>query len=111
MIVGSRAAARAARRLLRVHEDRIRIVPLAPRPAFAATLAQRRMRPETIALRDRLGLAERYLVFSGRFAARQDLGPLLQALSALAAAGRPADLEAAVPWPPRVLLVGASPDD
>ncbi len=111
VIVGSKAAARAARRLLHLHEDRIRIVPLAPRPAFAATAGQRRPRPETIALRDRLGLAERYLVFSGRFDARQDLGTLLKALAALAAAGRPAGLDPAVPWPPRVLLVGASPDD
>lgn len=111
VIVGSRAAARTVRRLLHVPEDRIRIVPLAARAAFAATAAQRRTRPETIELRDRLGLAERYLVFSGRFDARQDLGTLLKALAALAAAGRPAELAPDVPWPPRVLLVGASPDD
>ncbi len=111
VIVGSQAAARAARRLLHLHEDRIRIVPLAPRPAFAATTGHRRPRPDTIELRDRLGLAERYLVFSGRFDARQDLGTLLSALAALAAAGRPAELDVGVPWPPRVLLVGASPDD
>ena len=111
VIVGSQAAARAARRLLHLHEDRVRIVPLAPRPAFAATTGHRRTRPETVELRDRLGLAERYLVFSGRFDARQDLGTLLTALSALAAAGRPAGLDPDVPWPPRVLLVGASPDD
>jgi glycosyltransferase involved in cell wall biosynthesis len=111
VIVGSQAAARAARRLLHLHDDRIRIVPLAPRPAFAATTGQRRPRPETLELRDRLGLAERYLVFAGRFDARQDLGTLLKALAGLAAAGRPAGLDAAVPWPPRVLLVGASPDD
>ncbi len=111
VIVGSQAAARAARRLLHLHDDRIRIVALAPRPAFAGTAAQRRPRPETLELRDRLGLAERYLVFSGRFDARQDLGTLLKALAALAGAGRPAELAAQVPWPPRVLLVGASPDD
>ena len=111
VIVGSKAAARAARRLLHLHEDRIRIVPLAPRAAFAATAGQRKTRPETIALRERLGLAERYLVFSGRFDARQDLGTLLKALASMAAAGRPTGLDADVPWPPRVLLVGASPDD
>ncbi len=111
VIVGSHAAARAARRLLHVHEDRIRIVPLAPRAAFAEALGQRRTRPETIALRERLGLAERYLVFSGRFDARQDLVTLLKALATLAESGRPADLADAVPWPPRVLLVGASPGD
>jgi glycosyltransferase involved in cell wall biosynthesis len=111
VIVGSKEAARAARRSLHLHEDRIRIIPLAPRPAFAATAGQHRARPEAIALRERLGLAERYLVFSGRFDARQDLGTLLRALAALAAAGRPDGLDGAVPWPPRVLLVGASPDD
>ncbi len=110
VIVGSEAAARSARRLLRLHDDRVRIVPLAPRPAFSGAGA-RRPRVETIELRDRLGLAERYLVFSGRFDARQDLATLLKALARLAAAGRPAQLAPEVPWPPRVLLVGASPDD
>lgn len=111
VIVGSQAAARATRRLLHVHEDRIRIVPPAPRAPFATVAGQRRTRPETIELRERLGLAERYLVFSGRFDARQDLGTLLKALAGLATAGRPAELDPAVPWPPRVLLVGASPED
>lgn len=110
LIVGSEAAALAARRLLHVREDRLRIVPLAPRPAFAGA-SPRRPRPATIDLRDRLGLAERYLVFSGRYDARQDLATLLKALAALAAAGRPDGLDPEVPWPPRVLLVGASPDD
>ncbi|MEO5884477.1 MAG: glycosyltransferase, partial [Candidatus Limnocylindrales bacterium] len=59
----------------------------------------------------RLGLGARYLVYPGRFDARQDLGTLLRALAALAAAGRPDDLPDGVAWPPRVLLVGASPDD
>ncbi|MBI3749898.1 MAG: glycosyltransferase [Chloroflexi bacterium] len=111
VLVGSQAAARAARRLLHLHEDRIRIVPLAPRAAFAAAAGQRRTKADTVALQERLGLAERYLVFSGRFDARQDLGTLLKALAGLAAAGRPTELGPAVPWPPRVLLVGASPDD
>lgn len=110
VIVGSEAAARAARRLLHIRDDRLRIVPLAPRPAFSGA-SPGRPRPATIDLRDRLGLAERYLVFSGRYDARQDLGTLLKALAGLAAAGRPAELDADVPWPPRVLLVGASPDD
>ena len=110
VIVGSEAAARTARRLLHLRDDRLRIVPLAPRPAFSGA-SPGRPRPATIDLRDRLGLAERYLVFSGRYDARQDLGTLLKALAGLAAAGRPAELDADVPWPPRVLLVGASPDD
>jgi glycosyltransferase involved in cell wall biosynthesis len=50
-------------------------------------------------------------VYAGRFDARQDLETLLRALARLAAAGRPDDLPAEAPWPPRVLLVGASPED
>ena len=59
----------------------------------------------------RLGLPERYLVYAGRYDARQDLATLLRALAGLAADGRPVALPANVPWPPRILLVGASPDD
>ncbi|MEA2608911.1 MAG: hypothetical protein QOJ75_1154 [Chloroflexota bacterium] len=110
VIVGSEAAERAARRYLHIRDDRLRIVPLAPRPAFMGASA-RRPRPETIELREKLGLAERYLVFSGRYDARQDLDTLLKALAMLAAAGRPADLDQVITWPPRVLLVGASPED
>ena len=36
VIVGSEAVRRAARRLLRLRPDRVRVVPLAPHPAFAA---------------------------------------------------------------------------
>ena len=110
VIVGSEATASAARRLLRIRRDRLRVVRLAPRPAFAtvpgpdeaATAAERR---------GRLGLAPRYLVFTGRFDARLDLATILDALASLAAAGRPAGLADDVAWPPRILLVGASPDD
>jgi glycosyltransferase involved in cell wall biosynthesis len=61
--------------------------------------------------RERLGLHERYLVYSGRYDARQDLATLLRALASLTAAGRPEGLPTADPWPPRVLLVGTSPED
>ncbi len=108
VIVGSEATARDVRRLLRPRRERIRVVPLAARDAF---------RPEAAggdaaaAERRRLGLPDRYLVYAGRFDARQDLRGLLAALAALARAERPADLTEGLPWPPRVLLVGASPDD
>ncbi len=110
VIVGSESTASAARRLLRIRRDRLRVVRLAPRPAFAtvpgpdeaATAAERR---------GRLGLAPRYLVFTGRFDARLDLATTLDALASLASAGRPAGLADDVAWPPRILLVGASPDD
>jgi glycosyltransferase involved in cell wall biosynthesis len=118
VIVGSEAVAVAARRLLHVRRDRLRAVPFAARPAFTfwppdgppadgAGTAPGAVRAE----RERLGLPERYLVYSGRYDARQDLATLLRAIASLAAAGRPDDLAADVAWPPRVLLVGTSPDD
>jgi O-antigen biosynthesis alpha-1,3-rhamnosyltransferase len=105
VLVPGRAAATEARRLLRVKKDRLRVVPLAARPAF---------RPEAIALgldeRTRLGLGERYAVYAGRYDARQDLPTLLDALARLAATRAPRGIPPGE-WPPRVCLVGASPDD
>ena len=104
VIVPSTSAAADARRLLHVRAASLRIVALAPRAAF---------RPEAVAgaaaERERLGLAERYAVYAGRYDARQDIDTLLEALGALAAEAAPAGLAAA--WPPRVCVVGASPDD
>ena len=129
VIVGSDSVAVAARRLLRIRRDRIHVVPLAPRAEFRAALdpsgsnaaaagsdgsSGRRadgMGEDHRAERERLGLPERYFVYSGRYDARHDLATLLRALADLAAAGRPAVLPEEVPWPPRVLLVGAPPDD
>lgn len=128
IIVGTQAVAATARTLLRVRRDRLHVVPLAARPAFAfwhedarragapgrggpegqATPARR---PDPRGERERLGLPERYVVYSGRYDARQDLGTLLRALADLDRAGRPAGLPAAEPWPPRVLFAGASPGD
>ena len=125
VIVSSEATARAARRLLHLRPDRVWVIPLAPRPAFvprgapgsasnapgspygevaAADAAAR-------ALLRGLGVVDRYLVFSGRYDARQDLATLLRALSSLAEAGRPETLDSAVDWPPRVVLVGTDPQD
>jgi glycosyltransferase involved in cell wall biosynthesis len=124
VIVGSAAVAGAARRLLRIRRDRLHVVPLAPRDEFRAAaraaLAAANEHPgrrsegtgeDHRAERERLGLPARYFVYSGRYDARHDLATLLRALADLAAAGRPAVLPADVPWPPRVLLVGAPPDD
>jgi glycosyltransferase involved in cell wall biosynthesis len=118
VIVGTDAVALAARRLLRLRRERIKVVALAPRPAFclpgdASSAGARRPGPDRDprAERDRLGLPERYVIYSGRYDARQDLGTLLRALAELAAAGRPEGLPADAPWPPRVLFAGASPDD
>jgi glycosyltransferase involved in cell wall biosynthesis len=124
IIVGSDAVAGAARRLLRIRRDRIHVVPLAPREEFRAAAARHAgaagdspgRRSEGVgedhrAERERLGLPARYFVYSGRYDARHDLATLLRALADLAAAGRPAVLPEDVPWPPRVLLIGAPPDD
>jgi glycosyltransferase involved in cell wall biosynthesis len=107
VIVVTRGVAVTARRLLHLRRDRVHVVALAPRPAFTARVDETAMRRE----RERLGLGERYFVYSGRYDARQDLASLFQALASLGAAGRPATLRPDVAWPPRLLLVGASPDD
>jgi glycosyltransferase involved in cell wall biosynthesis len=124
VIVGTNAVASAARRLLHLRRERIRVIPFAPRPAFSFWPAGEAASPSPSSSasppldrdaarddRERLGLPERYLVYSGRYDARQDLATLLRAIEQLAAAGRPEALAENVPWPPRVLLVGASPDD
>jgi glycosyltransferase involved in cell wall biosynthesis len=120
VIVGSEAVASAARRLLHLRRERLHVVPLAPRPTFSfwPTGGQARVAPSAATNRkaarterERLGLPERYLVYSGRYDARQDLATLLRALELLAAAGRPTDLGEDAAWPPRVLLVGTSPED
>jgi glycosyltransferase involved in cell wall biosynthesis len=118
VIVGSPATARAARRLLHLRRDRIRVVPLAPRAGFgrsgpggpsAADL--RGMDRRAADLRGRLGVPDRYLVLAGRFDARLDLATLLAALGSLASAGRPDGLGDGIAWPPRILVVGANPED
>ena len=120
VIVGTEAVAAAARHLLHLRRRRIRVVPLAPRPAFTlAPPASRRAAgtswsapiADPRAERERLGLPGRYVVYSGRYDARQDLATLLRALAMLAESGRPEGLPDDEPWPPRVLLAGASPDD
>lgn len=105
VVVPGRATAVEARRLLRVKQACLRVVPLAARPAY---------RPEAAAgaptERARLGLGDRYAVYAGRYDARHDLPTLLDALARLAAEPAPPGV-AAADWPPRVCLVGASPDD
>lgn len=105
VIVGSETVARSARRLLRLRAGRVRVVPLAPHPAFQA--AGTAMDVHEAA---RLGLPERYLVYFGRFDARHDVGTFLRALASLASQPRPRGIPAAR-WPPSVLIVGASPGD
>ncbi len=118
VIVGTDAVATAARRLLHIRLDRLRVVPLAPRPGFApqpAVSPTRSGDPATAGVADdiaNLGLVSGwFLVYSGRYDVRQDLATLLRALARLAADGRPPELPDAAPWPPRVLFAGATPED
>jgi len=112
VVVGSKATARAARRILHIRRERLHVVPLAARANFSPPDVDAPTGSAAgNAVRERLGLDRRYLVFTGRFDARLDLRTLLSALAALGVAGRPDGLHADVPWPPRILVVGASPDD
>ncbi len=116
VVVGTDAIARAATRLLRIRPSRVRVVRLAGGDLFAplsleGTETGDAQRAALAADLDRLGVPSRYLVYAGRHDARHDLGTLLDALARLAAAGRPPRLARAVPWPPQIVLVGATPDD
>ncbi len=130
VVVPSRATAIEARQLLHVKQARVRVVALAPRPAFLPGAVV-----GAAVESERLGLGSRYAVYAGRYDARQDLPTLLQALAILSAEAEPAGVALsagagddgrrttrttkraaratgpAVPWPPRICLVGATPDD
>ncbi len=112
VLVASDGVGRAARRLLHLRRDRIRVVPLAPSAAYAVGPAVlRKLVAQARDITERLGLGERYLVYPGRHDVRQDAATMLAALAGLAAAGRPSDLDDDAPWPPRVLVLDATPDD
>ena len=86
---------------------RLRVVPLAARPRLPARGGRRRR------ARARRGWASaaRYVVYAGRYDARQDLPTLLDALARARRGAARRTASAAAAWPPRVCLVGASPDD
>lgn len=108
VLVGTDEVAASARRLLRIRPDRLRVVPIAARPAFLAVAAAGRRPPPPDP--DRVGNGP-YLAYAARHDARHDLVTLTAALERLAAAGRPARLKQAMPWPPRILIAEASPAD
>ena len=102
IIVASEATARATSRFLPFPRERIHVVRLAP----IVTLEPGAASDERLAgLREGLRLPERYLLFRGQYDARKDLGTLLRALVALAAAPPPARSDGPpMPWPPTVVL-------
>jgi glycosyltransferase involved in cell wall biosynthesis len=88
------------------------VVPLAPRQEYAAGPVGLGARAgEARATAERLGLGERYLVYPGRHDIRQDAATMLAALASLGRAGRPDGLDPSATWPPRVLVLDATPDD
>lgn len=111
VLVVSDAVAVLARRLLRVRSSRIRVVPLAAHPAYAEAAGGAAADARVAEDRERLGLPDRFLVYFGRFDARHDVATLLRALALLEDRPRPRGLRLATAWPPRVLIVGASPED
>jgi len=109
VLVPGRATALEARRLLHVRQTRLRVVALAPRPVFRPEAAIDR---SGAAEAERLGLGPRYAVYAGRYDARQDLPTLLDALARLAREPAPPLVGVTnASWPPRICLVGATPDD
>jgi alpha-1,3-rhamnosyl/mannosyltransferase len=107
VVVGTDAVRRSVERLLHVRRERLAVIPFAPRAAFGASLD-----PELgMAEAARHGLGGRFIAYAARFDARQDLPTLLAALAELAAGGRPSTLPSEQAWPPRIGLIGASPDD
>ena len=112
VLVGTDAVAASARRLLHLRRDRVRVVPLAPRAAYAAGPASLGKRAATArATVARLGLNDRYLVYPGRHDVRQDAATMLAALARLARTERPDDVDAGADWPPRILVLDTTPDD
>ncbi|MGI6379955.1 MAG: glycosyltransferase family 4 protein [Anaerolineae bacterium] len=107
VVTDSEASARDVERVLGIPRERIRVVYLAAGNAY-----QPRPQDELVALRRRLGLPERYLLYLGGFDRRKRVPELLQALklslarlepiSLVVAGGLPAMDSAFAPDPRRV---------
>lgn len=111
LIVTSRAMGESARRRIHIDPERIAVVPLAADEVFGteAAAAER-----VAAIRARLDLPGRYLVFAGRYDARKDLGTLFAALAGLRseeATSKGSRAAATADWPPFVVLAGAAGAD
>jgi glycosyltransferase involved in cell wall biosynthesis len=112
VVAGTQAVGGIAERRLHIPAATLRTVPFAARDAFLAATSRGATRgAKATAERERLGLPDRYLSWSARHDARQDRPTLLRALRILADTGRPTTLDEATPWPPRILVVEATPGD
>ncbi|HEX5466241.1 MAG TPA: glycosyltransferase family 1 protein [Candidatus Limnocylindrales bacterium] len=96
VIVCSEATAASARRRLHLRPDQLSVVPLAADPEFALGAGEQ---PAVAALRARLALPARYVVFCGRYDARKDVATLLRAL-----AGLRTEQGSGPGWPPHLVL-------
>jgi glycosyltransferase involved in cell wall biosynthesis len=104
LIVTSRATGESARRRVHIDPRRVAVIPLAARPTAELSGAETAAMLQE--LRRRFGLPERYLLFSGRYDARRDMGTLFDALAILHSEKAPGgDVEDA--WPPVLVLPGA----
>jgi glycosyltransferase involved in cell wall biosynthesis len=102
LIVTSRQTGESVRKRLHVDPQRITVVPLAPDEAFRPGAVDARLLAR---LRKRHEIPDRFLLMSGLYDARKDVGTLLDALAALRREDAPRG--AAGAWPPVIVLAGA----
>jgi glycosyltransferase involved in cell wall biosynthesis len=100
LVVASEATARAASRFLPFPRERIHAIPLAPTllPLPAAGAADARSR-QLEALRRRLALPDRYLLFRAQYDARKDVPTLLRAVAMAAKDASPPPLDLVIDLP------------
>ncbi len=101
VIAGTRTVADEARRLLHVAPNGLHVVPFAAGEWDIATA------PTGVVDTG----AEPFIAFFARHDARSDVRTLFEAMALLLSRPRPPELDSAAPWPPSLMLVGASPDD
>lgn len=101
VIVCSRATAESARRRLHLPADRLAVVPLAVDTDYRAAASDAAF---VASVRERLGLPERYLAFSGRYDARKDMRTLFQALALLRDPGRSTRRKNVAGGPPTLVV-------
>ena len=107
LIVASEATARAASGFLRFPRDRVHVVPLAPTLRVVAGETPDAM-DRFAALRERLGVPERYLLYRAQYDARKDVPTLLRAIARSRVNASPArglGTDAPPPAPPDVLMI------